>query len=113
MNHSEPELQTILETFDYLLKTYPDETNSIYAYNNFLNLLLRIQTHALTPPISEMMTILKHEKPYVYQTIKEQGSYSFYLFNQTSFTSTPKEAKQKLTRIKLKINQSDQARRST
>lgn len=69
----ENELKLIIEKFDQLINTLPDNNNSVPSFINFLRGFLRTrdQNHAL--PSAELMTILKKQKPTVFYLLKKQA----------------------------------------
>ncbi|QDP39904.1 hypothetical protein [Radiobacillus deserti] len=66
----EPELEAVLKKFDKLLRQYPDHLDHLGDFKSFLRSFLRVRTHYLTLPTSEVISIIKHEKPTIYYSLK-------------------------------------------
>ncbi|MBN6187860.1 hypothetical protein JQN58_13230 [Aneurinibacillus sp. BA2021] len=53
-----------------LLENYEDTTKNAIAFTSFLKGVLRSKAKDETMPTIEMITVLKHEKPIIFQTSK-------------------------------------------
>ncbi|WPS85652.1 hypothetical protein SMD22_00910 (plasmid) [Brevibacillus halotolerans] len=62
--------RNIVEGFIDIIKRIPDDNDkqSIMKLVNYLNGLLRIKE--VTPPVSEIMSLIKHNKPNLYYATK-------------------------------------------
>ncbi|MRH41324.1 hypothetical protein GH741_01385 [Aquibacillus halophilus] len=70
----EPELKVALINFEKLISNQPDNFTAIIPFKNYLRNFLRIRTTSMDLPTSEIMTVLKHEKPKVYYLLKANFS---------------------------------------
>jgi hypothetical protein len=64
---NEPELKDALERFDRLLQDHnDDDLKSVVTFKSFIRNFLRLKTKQVVLPTSEVMTILKHERPNIF-----------------------------------------------
>ncbi|WP_138419467.1 hypothetical protein [Aquibacillus sediminis] len=66
----EPELKAALNNFEKLLKEYPDHLGDIMSYKHFLRSFLRVRTKSLSLPTSEVITVMKHERPNTFYLLR-------------------------------------------
>jgi hypothetical protein len=68
---NEPELKDALNRFDKLLKDHhEDNLKSVVSFKSFIRNFLRVRTNSIVLPTSEIMTIIKHERPNIYSHLK-------------------------------------------
>ncbi|RSL30193.1 hypothetical protein D7Z54_27260 [Salibacterium salarium] len=67
------DLQQAIEKFQTMLDTYPDSKQSVHEFRNFLRHFLRLKATDQPLPTVEIMSILKVQKPNVFQFLKQQG----------------------------------------
>jgi hypothetical protein len=60
-----------VEEFFFLLEKFPDEPKHSYVFTNFLRNFLWNKPVNEALPTVEIMTIIKHEKPFIEMDIKE------------------------------------------
>lgn len=91
------ELQMLVSQFLRLMNSVKDDPESASEVTKFLQTILR--TKQVTPPTTEFMTVLKHEKPRMFHSMRyrtNRSSHFYILFQlQTDYT----EAKEKLEAI--------------
>jgi hypothetical protein len=64
---NEPELKDALNKFEKLLQDHSDDDlKSVVTFKSFIRNFLRVRTNSVVLPTSEVMTILKHEKPNIF-----------------------------------------------
>lgn len=69
----ESELKKVLEKFDQIIETAPDNQSSLANFANFLRGFLRTRDPKHSLPSAEVMTIIKHKKPKVFYLLKRQA----------------------------------------
>lgn len=52
------------------MNQYPDNQGYFGNYKSFLRSFLRVRTRYISLPTSEVISILKHEKPNIYYSLK-------------------------------------------
>ncbi|MCM3712757.1 hypothetical protein M3202_01565 [Alkalihalobacillus oceani] len=80
MKHNESELSALLKYFDKLLQEYPDEANSFFAYKNFLKILVDHPDYSRLWPAAEVVTVIAHKKPHLFNLLKKQSSDRTYFY---------------------------------
>ncbi|BAU29702.1 hypothetical protein DFP93_10679 [Aneurinibacillus soli] len=60
--------------FFLLLEKYPDKSEHLVIFRNFLKLFLRSKTSNGVLATVEVMTVLKHERPVVFSMLKKQAN---------------------------------------
>ncbi|WP_078553102.1 hypothetical protein [Bacillus alkalicellulosilyticus] len=78
----EPELKKALLKFEKMRVSLPDEKSSVIHYKSFIRNFTKITTKHVTLPTTEIMTLLKHEKPTVFSIIRNEslnGSLYYFL----------------------------------
>lgn len=71
--------KTVLQNLSDLLDNVPnnDDKHSVHSFINFLNSLLRVRQ--IVPPTTEIMSIIKHQKPVLYHATRLQLNQSHHL----------------------------------
>jgi hypothetical protein len=70
--HKEPEIKNALIKFNKLLKDHQaDDAKGFLPFKNFLRGFIRIRTKSNEIPTSEIITILKHERPNIFYLLKK------------------------------------------
>ncbi|TFE04059.1 hypothetical protein [Jeotgalibacillus salarius] len=104
MRHHEPDLKEALDNFDRLMTKIRDENNEIATIKNFLKNFLRIRTTSINLPTSEIMSVIKNEKPSIFYLLKKR-SYGDPTFEfLTGINMDYQIATQNLSDIKQQIN---------
>ncbi|KXG43959.1 hypothetical protein TEPIDINF_001424 [Tepidibacillus infernus] len=61
--------QTIIKEFNSFLEEITDHRKDVYKVIDFLNTLLRVKN--TIPPTVEVVTILRNERPILFQSLKQ------------------------------------------
>ncbi|WP_088105413.1 hypothetical protein [Halalkalibacter urbisdiaboli] len=101
MKQNENELKEALKKFDIMIKKTPDNPHSLYVYKNFIKYFIKVKTKNIPLPASEVMSIIKHEKPVIFRELRKQDS--SYLYYLTNISLEYEEAQRKLAELKLKL----------
>ncbi|QOY37639.1 tetratricopeptide repeat protein [Anaerobacillus isosaccharinicus] len=70
MSYKEQELSEALKHFRDLLTKYPDSNDNFFHFQSFIRKFLRVKTDKVTLPTSEIMAVIKYERPTIFRTIK-------------------------------------------
>jgi hypothetical protein len=70
--------QRLIESFNQVLKTLPDDRAGINTAIDFLSSISR--TRHFIPPTAEMVTVLKRQKPILFQFLKKSIASSSPLY---------------------------------
>ncbi|MGY4689592.1 hypothetical protein [Salibacterium sp. K-3] len=90
------EVLDAINKFQHMLETYPDSKNSVQDFRNFMRYFLRLKPADQPLPTLEIMSILKQNKPTVFQTLKQQGKTDNVLGLLTETSITPETAESRL-----------------
>ncbi|MGO4890271.1 hypothetical protein ACJ2A9_21190 [Anaerobacillus sp. MEB173] len=74
MKLQEPELKCALIQFESLMRELPDRRESLPQFKKFILFFLRIKTRSVPLPTSEIMSILKREKPTLFSIMRRELS---------------------------------------
>ncbi|WP_404407692.1 hypothetical protein [Jeotgalibacillus malaysiensis] len=104
MAYHEPDLKEALDKFDRLMIKIKDENNEVLTVKMFLKNFLRIRTRSINLPTSEIMAIIKNEKPSTFYLLKMKsfGDPTFEFL--TGINMDYQKATQNLSEIKQMIN---------
>ncbi|MED0680113.1 hypothetical protein P4S83_13005 [Aneurinibacillus thermoaerophilus] len=83
--------------FYKLLEKHHDESQHYYIFTSFFKGLLREKAIGETLPIIELITILKHEKPTIFFTMKKQKEHWLDIISSVELDI--EEAKERLKRM--------------
>jgi len=100
MQYHETELKNAITKLDRLLKKYPDAPLEIIVFKQYLKGFLRIKTNSITLPTSEVMAIIKHEKPETYYYLKKNSKNEPLFHFLTNINMDYERARQNLQEIK-------------
>lgn len=98
MTKDKNELRKIICQFFRMLEQYPDNHNFTYDFIAFLRTFLRIQTNEELPT-TEIMTLIKHEKPVVFSNLKKMSAYNTMLEILTELSIDIETARENLRNI--------------
>jgi len=99
----EPELKAALIKFEQLLSDYDDNSNATLQYKNFLKNLVRVRCKNVTLPASEIITIIKHDRPNIFSHLKKVYSHDSTIHFLTQININYEVAQTKLSEIKSVI----------
>lgn len=94
---SDPKLLNIVREFDQLLRALPDDPEYAHQVTKFLQKVLR--SPDIIPPTTEIMTVLKHEKPRIYYHLRYRTTRSSHFYILYQLQTSYESAKQKLDDI--------------
>lgn len=100
MQLHEQELKKALIQFDSLIKVLPDTKRSFLEFKRFIIFFLRIRTKSISLPTSEIMAVLKHEKPTVFYIMRKELSGSVIFNIVTHIDMSYSEAIRRLNELK-------------
>lgn len=92
------ELKSSIQQFYNLLESYPDDAGTVNAYVEYLRSLLRMQSRDPLPKI-EIMTLIKYNKPVVFEGLRKMARESMMLDILTNLSMDFQAAKQRLENI--------------
>ncbi len=100
MNYLEPELKDALVKFENLLNEYSDNANNVIPYKSFIKYFLKVKTKNITLPTSEILAVIKHERPLIYYQLKRNSASDNTLYFLTHIDMNYESAQKKLLEIK-------------
>lgn len=100
MKHQEPELKAALNKLDKLLTDYPDSSKAFIPYKNYLKTFLRVKVKSVNLPTSEVMAVIKHERPNITYLLKKQSMHDPTLYFLTNIEMDYEKANKKLSDVR-------------
>lgn len=97
------DLKLIIEKFDELVSTLPDDNDSVPIFINFLRGFLRTRDPKHALPSAEIMTILKKQKPKIFYLLKKQAIQNPSLELLTQLEINYDTAVERLDQLKNKL----------
>lgn len=85
-----------VEDFFVLLEEYPDRSENLVVFRNFLKLFLRSKMFSEIVIAAKILTVLKHEKPFIFSLLKKQANADIVLSLLIELEMDIKEARQRL-----------------
>lgn len=82
--YKEVEIINAINRFEILIRDYPDDPKSTFAFKNFIKYFITIKPTCSNLPTSEVMAILKKEKPNIFYSLRKQASNTNYLYFLTN-----------------------------
>jgi hypothetical protein len=73
MRSGKTDLENVILEFYKMLKTYEDSPKSLSLYTNFIREFLRTKTYDMDLPTTEVITVLKTEKPLVFSLMRKNS----------------------------------------
>ncbi|QOY38050.1 hypothetical protein AWH56_011070 [Anaerobacillus isosaccharinicus] len=99
----EPELKGALKKFEELLRNCEDNSDETFTFKNFLKSFIKVRCNNIILPASEIITIIKYEKPNIFYQLKVNFSYDSTISFITQIDMSYEQAKSNLLEIKKLI----------
>lgn len=92
MTEKEQALKSNIQQLYKLLEKQPDESKEAYKFSAFLREFLRIESENDLPAI-EVMTLIKHHKPIVFNQLRKMAEHNLMLEILTELSMDFQDAK--------------------
>lgn len=91
------EITAAIVDFFLLLKKHPDQPSNVTIFTNFFRNFLRIRSTDKILPTMELTTLLKHEKPIIFSTMRKHSENLMYILSHMEMDI--EEARERISRF--------------